>query len=60
MKSSVHLIVCLFSLLRTVLADHHVLVADTTAIISLFAPERIIMFENLQMCVDVSWQTEKK
>lgn len=47
MKFSVHLTVCLFSLFRTVLADHHVLVADTPAIITLFAPEWIIMFENL-------------
>lgn len=36
------------------------LVADTPDAISLFVRELIIMFENLQTRVDVSWQTGKK
>lgn len=50
----------LFFLLGTVHTDHRVLVADTPDIISLFVQGLIIMFETLQTCVDVSWQTEKK
>lgn len=36
------------------------LVADTPDVISLFVQELIIMFENLQRRVDVSWQIGKK
>lgn len=36
------------------------LVANTPVLISLFVQELIIMFENVQTRVDVSWQTEKK
>lgn len=49
----------LFFLLGTVHTDHRVLVADTPDIISLFVRGLIIMFETLQTCVDVSWQTEE-
>lgn len=48
----------LFFLFGTLHTDHRVPVADTPDAISLFVWE--LMFENLQTCVDISWQTEKK